>query len=80
MVGFLDGINDSLKTANPIETMEEDTVVSLAFVCTASRNSPVQFARRKRSEEMIHVRAEVERNINSAVERTHKNQITGGMY
>ena len=31
MVGFLDGINDSLKTANPIETMEEDTVVSLAF-------------------------------------------------
>ena len=23
MVGFLDGINDSLKTANPIETMEE---------------------------------------------------------
>ena len=24
MVGFLDGINDSLKTANPIETMEED--------------------------------------------------------
>ena len=31
MDGFLDGINDSLKTANPIETMEEDTVVSLAF-------------------------------------------------
>ena len=31
MTGFLDGINDSLKTANPIETMEEDTVVSLAF-------------------------------------------------
>ncbi|MFI3170819.1 MAG: SEC-C metal-binding domain-containing protein [Eubacteriales bacterium] len=29
MVGFLDGINDSLKEANPIETMEEDTVVSL---------------------------------------------------
>ena len=110
MVGFLDGINDSLKTANPIETMEEDTVVSLAFdkellyknmidakadwlyglpqwdkifdadVCIVSRNSLVQFARRKRSEEMIHVRAEVERNINSAVERTHKNQITGGMY
>lgn len=46
-------------------------------VCTASRNSPVQFAKRKRSEEMIHVRAEVEKNINSAVERTHKNQITG---
>ena len=31
MVGFLDGINDSLKTANPIEEMEEDTQVSLAF-------------------------------------------------
>ena len=25
MVGFLDGINDSLKVANPIETMTEDT-------------------------------------------------------
>ena len=25
MAGFLDGINDSLKTPNPIETMEEDT-------------------------------------------------------
>ena len=31
MVGFLDGINDSLKEANPIETMEEDSVVNLAF-------------------------------------------------
>ena len=31
MVGFLDGINDSLKTPNPIEAMEEDTPVSLAF-------------------------------------------------
>ena len=31
MVGFLDGINDSLVTPNPIETMEEDTEVSLAF-------------------------------------------------
>ncbi len=31
MVGFLDGINESLKEPNPIETMEEDTVVSLAF-------------------------------------------------
>ncbi|MCR4902271.1 MAG: SEC-C domain-containing protein [Butyrivibrio sp.] len=31
MVGFLDGINDSLKEANPIDTMEEDTEVSLAF-------------------------------------------------
>ena len=31
MTGFLDGINDSLKEANPIETMDEDTVVSLGF-------------------------------------------------
>ncbi len=31
MTGFLDGINDSLKTPNPIEEMEEDTEVSLGF-------------------------------------------------
>jgi hypothetical protein len=31
MVGFLDGINDSLKTPNPIEEMEEDTKVSLDY-------------------------------------------------
>ena len=31
MVGVLDGINDSLKTPNPIETMEEDTEVSLDY-------------------------------------------------
>lgn len=31
MVGFLDGINESLKEENPIETMDEDTPVSLAF-------------------------------------------------
>ena len=31
MVGFLDGINDSLKTPNPIDEMDEDTVVSLGF-------------------------------------------------
>ena len=29
MAGFLDGINDSLKTPNPIEEMEKDTVVTL---------------------------------------------------
>ncbi len=32
MTGFLDGINDSLKEPNPIEEMEEDTVVSLALM------------------------------------------------
>ena len=31
MTGFLDGINDSLKEPNPIEEMEEDTVVNLGF-------------------------------------------------
>ena len=31
MTGILDGINDSLKVPNPIDEMEEDTVVSLAF-------------------------------------------------
>lgn len=31
MVGFLDGINDSLKTKNPIEEMDKDTKVSLDF-------------------------------------------------
>lgn len=31
MVGFLDGIDESLVEPNPIETMEEDTVVSLKF-------------------------------------------------
>ena len=31
MTGFLDGINDSLKEKNPIETMEEDTPVQLGF-------------------------------------------------
>lgn len=31
MAGFLDGINESLIEENPIQTMEEDTKVSLAF-------------------------------------------------
>ncbi len=31
MTGFLDGINDSLVKANPIDEMEEDTEVSLKF-------------------------------------------------
>ena len=31
MVGVLDGINDSLKNPNPIETMEEDTQVNLDY-------------------------------------------------
>ena len=31
MTGFLDGINDSLKEANPIDDIEEDTKVNLGF-------------------------------------------------
>lgn len=31
MTGFLDGINESLVEANPIETMEEDTRVNLIY-------------------------------------------------
>ena len=31
MTGFLDGINDCLVAPNPVEEMEEDTKVSLAF-------------------------------------------------
>lgn len=31
MTGFLDGINESLKTENPIEQMDENTEVSLGF-------------------------------------------------
>lgn len=31
MTGFLDGINDSLVNPNPIDEMEEDTVVNLGF-------------------------------------------------
>lgn len=31
MVGFLDGINDSLKNQNPIETMDENTEVTLEY-------------------------------------------------
>ena len=32
MTGFLDGINDSLVEANPIDTMEEDTKVNLVLI------------------------------------------------
>ena len=99
MVGFLDGINDSLKVPNPIETMTEDTEVNLIFdkellyknmidakadwlyelpqwkkrknSYTVSRNSPVRSAKERKSEEMIHVHAEVVKNIKCAVEEMH---------
>ena len=41
MTGFLDGINDSLKEKNPIEEMEEDTVVNLGFDLTSLYKSVV---------------------------------------
>ena len=31
MTGFLDGINDSLTEANPVDTIEKDTVVNLVY-------------------------------------------------
>ena len=33
MTGFLDGINDSLKEPNPIDTMEKDTEIKLDIDC-----------------------------------------------
>lgn len=33
MVGFLDGINESLKEENPLEDMTEDTEVNLGYDC-----------------------------------------------
>ena len=36
MVGFLDGIDESLKEPNPIETMDEDTVVKLLHLIKRS--------------------------------------------
>ena len=96
MTGFLDGINDSLKTPNPIETMDENTEVSLDYdkeklyynmvgchsgitflmsrqekTFTRSRSFLELLLRARKSEEMIHVHAEAERNISSAVERMH---------
>ena len=40
MVGFLDGINDSLKVPNPIETMDENTDVTLVFDKEPGRGKP----------------------------------------
>ena len=39
--------------------------------CTVSRNSPVRSAKERKSEEMIHVHAEVVKNIKCAVEEMH---------
>ena len=83
MVGFLDGINDSLKVPNPIETMDEISDVTLVFDKEMLYKNMVdakadwlyelpQSVMLKRSAEMSLVHVEVERNINIAVERMHK--------
>ena len=89
MVGFLDGINDSLKVPNPFETMDENTKVNLAFdkellyknmvdakadwlyelpqwnnIFTEEKRK--ELYNRTRSDVTIPVRAEAERNTNSA--------------
>ena len=61
MVGFLDGINDSLKVKNPIETMTEDSIS-----CSLSRESPTRSSSRRRSAEMIRARAAPARNTSTA--------------
>ena len=65
MTGFLDGINDSLVEANPIEEMEEDTEVNLGFDKTSLYKNMVaaeadwpnmqcaEFGRRRRSRASI---------------------------
>ena len=105
MVGFLDGINDSLVTPNPIETMTEDTEVSLGFDKESLYKNMVdakadwlyelpqwdaifdeetrkrlyreqkasgRSASRRRSEEMIRVRAAAAKSIKSAAEEMYK--------
>ena len=71
MVGFLDGINESLKEPNPIEEMEADTVVKLPIdlesLFIVSRKSPVQLLRSARLGVMSHVHADPGRNTNIAV-------------
>ena len=110
MVGFLDGIDESLKEPNPIETMDENTVVSLAFdkeklyknmvaakadwlyelpqwkeiyseeelkkLYKRAERIHKQSARRRRLEEMIHVRVAPVRNTRSAAVRICKNFLT----
>ena len=39
MTGFLDGINDCLVEANPVEEMEEDTLQSFRIATLASSNN-----------------------------------------
>ena len=84
MVGFLDGINDSLKIPNPIETMQELTgcmnchsgMRSLHrrreknFI--SSRRNQEQLSKQRKSDVMILVLAEAARNINIAAVRMRK--------
>ena len=54
MVGFLDGINDSLKVPNPIETMDENTKVNLAFDKEALYKNMVDASSLHGAEEIRH--------------------------
>ena len=65
MAGFLDGINDSLKVPNPIETMDENTEVTLAF-------DKEMLSKDRRSAETIPAPAEAERNTNTAAAEINK--------
>lgn len=100
MIGFLDGINESLLIEIDLDTVEEDTVVSLAFdkerlyknmVAAKAdwlyelpqwkeifseeelkkfykeQKESTTIRKPKRSEEMIHARADQEKNIKNAV-------------
>ena len=85
MVGFLDGINDSLKVPNPIETMDEDTKVNLAFDKEALYKNMVDakadwLYNRTRSEETIRAHAEAVRNTNTAAEDNERKEESGLHY
>ena len=82
MTGFLDGINDSLKAANPIEEMDENTVVSLGFGMkfltrkqrnhfTKNKSPQQQLLRKQKFIPMIHAHVEVEKNTKNVVEKNN---------
>ena len=74
MVGFLDGINDSLKKAKPIiwRSGTRSSMRTRERLSTGSRKSPRQSIRIRRFIPTIPVPAEAARNIKSAAGRTHR--------
>ena len=85
-VGFLDGINDSLNEANPIEEMDENTQVSLdidfeklyynmvgcraEWLYNLKEWDDILTEKERRSEETIHAHAEAVKNTKNAAEKT----------